>query len=347
MLPLRPRGALFIASCAFASVAFSPEAWRQQPGTPPQGVRPSSSEPAALAPPLLPAEIERALSIQVRLDRAGFSPGVIDAAAGPNLRRAALAFQRARRLVVTGEPDAGTAEALETTDTRPVLAAYTVSPEDVRGPFVPAIPKDMMAQAALPSLAYTSLSEALAERFHTTPQLLRRLNPHARFDRAGEVVHVPAVDVLPWPVASGEAPTPPDLPKALVRVSRETGALTVEGDGGAVLLHAPVTVGSEHDPLPVGEWAITLVFLNPLFNYNPDLFWDADPAHAKARIRPGPNNPVGVAWIGLTREHYGIHGTPEPTRIGKTESHGCVRLTNWDVLRAARLVARGTRVIFE
>lgn len=112
------------------------------------------------------------------------------------------------------------------------------------------------------------------------------------------------------------------------------------------MFYAPVTSGSEHDPLPVGAWAVTAVQHNPTFNYNPDLFWDANPAHSKAKIPPGPNGPVGVTWIGLNKEHYGIHGSPEPGLIGRTTSHGCVRLTNWDAARLAGLVKKGTPVVF-
>jgi lipoprotein-anchoring transpeptidase ErfK/SrfK len=130
-------------------------------------------------------------------------------------------------------------------------------------------------------------------------------------------------------------------------VSKEGSALRVETDGGTVIFYAPVTTGSEHDPLPLGEWKVTDILWNPKFHYNPDLFWDSDPDHAKAVIPAGPNNPVGVVWIDLSREHYGLHGTPEPARVGKTASHGCVRLTNWDAARVAALARPGTRVIFE
>jgi lipoprotein-anchoring transpeptidase ErfK/SrfK len=134
--------------------------------------------------------------------------------------------------------------------------------------------------------------------------------------------------------------------EVVIVVSKAERSLVVES-GGRVVLHAPVTVGSEHDPLPIGEWAVTGLHPNPVFHYNPDLFWDADPSHAKAKIQPGPNNPVGVMWIDLTREHYGLHGTPEPGRVGHTASHGCVRLTNWDVERVAAYVRKGTRVVFK
>jgi lipoprotein-anchoring transpeptidase ErfK/SrfK len=129
-------------------------------------------------------------------------------------------------------------------------------------------------------------------------------------------------------------------------LSKSSGALTVRDASDRVVFYAPVTTGSDNDPLPIGEWKVTGVQYNPAFNYNPDLFWDADPSHAKARLAPGPNNPVGVVWIDLSKEHYGIHGTPEPSSIGKSESHGCVRMTNWDALELARLVKPGTRVVF-
>jgi lipoprotein-anchoring transpeptidase ErfK/SrfK len=116
---------------------------------------------------------------------------------------------------------------------------------------------------------------------------------------------------------------------------------------GQIVFHAPVTSGSEHDSLPLGTWTVTSVLRNPTFNYDPDLFWDAAPANAKAKIRAGPNNPVGVVWIDINKPHYGIHGTPEPGRIGYTASHGCVRLTNWDAARLAGLVTKGTPVVFE
>jgi lipoprotein-anchoring transpeptidase ErfK/SrfK len=122
--------------------------------------------------------------------------------------------------------------------------------------------------------------------------------------------------------------------------------LTVTDGTGHVLFYAPVTTGSEHDPLPIGEWKVNGIQHDPPFHYNPDLFWDAEPKHAKATIPPGPNNPVGLVWIDISRPHYGLHGTPEPSAIGRTASHGCVRLTNWDALKLASLVRPGTHVVF-
>jgi lipoprotein-anchoring transpeptidase ErfK/SrfK len=198
----------------------------------------------------------------------------------------------------------------------------------------------MMAKAKLERLGYTSALEALAERFHASPALLRQLNPAATF-AAGESIRVPNVVI----VDEGRPPAPPPA-GLIVTVSKSLSTLTITDAAGAVLLHAPVTSGSEHDPLPIGKWTVTAVSRNPSFQYNPDLFWDANPAHAKAKIPPGPNNPVGVVWIDLSKEHYGIHGTPEPSQVGHTTSHGCVRLTNWDALRVAALVTKGTPVHF-
>jgi lipoprotein-anchoring transpeptidase ErfK/SrfK len=129
-------------------------------------------------------------------------------------------------------------------------------------------------------------------------------------------------------------------------VAKSTSSLTVTDESGRVLVYAPVTTGSLHDPLPIGEWKVTGIRFNPKFHYNPDLFWDAEPAHTKATIQPGPNNPVGVVWIDISKEHYGLHGTPEPSTIGRTQSHGCVRMTNWDALKVAALVKPGTHVVF-
>jgi lipoprotein-anchoring transpeptidase ErfK/SrfK len=287
--------------------------------------------------------VSEVLATQVMLDRSGFSPGEIDGRRGRNLSRALQAFQRTNGLEPSGAIDEATWTMLSSrSNGEQPLVAYEISAEDVAGPFVPAIPGDLFEQSKLPSLGFTSPLESIAEKYHISPALLRTLNPQSTFDRAGERILVPniaAIDPL--------APLPGSRPVARVVVSRTTSALTINDASGAVLFHAPVTTGSKRDPLPIGKWKVTGVQAMPAFHYNPALFWDADPKHAKARIAPGPNNPVGTVWIDITKEHYGIHGTPEPSRIGHVESHGCVRLTNWDANRVALWVRPGTEVIFQ
>jgi lipoprotein-anchoring transpeptidase ErfK/SrfK len=321
----------------------------------PANVAPRPRPESGGAAPTRPAKATQALALQVMLDRAGFSPGVIDGRPGKNTDKALALYKEFGR-----EADAAPADA---------LLQYTVTPEDAAGPFAPDVPGDLMEQSKLEALSYRNVVEALAERFHTTPELLQRLNRGSRFAE-GDTINVPNVDPMLVPVdrpkadaaspaaegppssearrgsGAGRSAAAPAKPNVVVTVSKSASALTVKDEAGAVVFYAPVTTGSEHDPLPIGEWKVNGVQLNPTFRYNPKLFWDADPAHSKAVIAAGPNNPVGLVWIDITKEHYGLHGTPEPSVVGRTQSHGCVRMTNWDALRVAGLVKPGTRVVF-
>jgi lipoprotein-anchoring transpeptidase ErfK/SrfK len=273
------------------------------------------------------------LSAQILLDRAHFSCGEIDGSFGSNLEKTVAAFQTERNLPASRIVDAPTWAALNG-DAAPALIPYTISPDDVKGPFLP-IPSNLMEQADLPQLNYSSPLEELAERFHSSPELLKSLNPGADFANAGQNLLVPNVMTMPPGMA------------ATVFVSKGESSVRAYDSGGKLLSFYVATIGSEHDPLPVGEWKITGVQQNPPFHYNAKLFWDAKNPDEKALIKPGPNNPVGVVWMNLSKEHYGIHGTPEPGRIGHTTSHGCIRLTNWDAAELASMVQPGMPAILK
>jgi len=268
------------------------------------------------------------LQVQVQLDRAHFSPGEIDGVSGGNTSKAIAAFQVARGLEPSGLLDSATLAALSV-DVAPILVSYTVTEADVAGPFAET-PRDMIAKSKLSALGFNSAREALGERFHASPGLLQKLNPGASLTNAGEVLQVPNVE-----------PTAALAKASKVVVDRSDASVSLLDTNGVVIARFPASTGSKHDPLPTGDWTIKGVARNPVFNYNPALFWDANPAHGKATLPAGPNNPVGLVWIDLSKPHYGIHGTPEPRNIGKTESHGCIRLSNWNALTLADAVATG------
>lgn len=292
----------------------------------PSPTRPSADAKAGIATDSL-------LRAQVLLERAHFATGEIDGVTGSNTRRAIAAFQRARSLPDDGTLNAATWTALNA-DNASATVLHTLSADDVAGPFGP-VPSDMMEKSKRDRLGYTGVLEALGERFRVAPALLQRLNPGATW-AAGETIVVPNVLDIPA------------LPKAAsVVVDRSESTVSLLDAAGKVIAQYPASTGSEHDPLPVGQWKINGVAQDPVFHYNPKLFWDADPSHAKAKIPAGPNNPVGVVWIDLSKEHYGIHGTPEPSRIGKTQSHGCIRLTNWSAREVAAAVAAGTPALLQ
>lgn len=306
---------------------------------------PSASKPStALTPELInnagkaavPTKRDRAaiLRAQILLSRARFSPGEIDAAYGSNMRAALAGFQQKHRMRPTGVLDSATWNALNA-DSAQVLSTYTITDADVTGPFFD-IPEDMADKAKLPALGYGSVEEALGERFHASPALLKELNPGKDLRRAGETIVVPNV-------LGGEP-----LPKAAKLVVDESSKTLVLFDAAnKVIAQFPTSTGSANDPLPVGNWKINGVHKNPTFHYNPKLFWDSKPGEGKAVIKPGPNNPVGLVWVDLSKEHYGIHGTPVPRLIGKTESNGCIRLTNWDVMLLADVVDSSTQVVLQ
>jgi len=297
-----------------------------------QAVNTAGFDPAAATPEAKQAYLTRA---QVLLDRAHISPGVIDGQEGSNLTLALSAFQEAHRLTVDGKLNPATWDAL-VADGAPALTDYVITAQDVAGPFTPNIPKDdYEAMAQLPALGYGSPLEALAEKFHMDEPLLQALNPGVDFSKAGTTIVVAAL-----------GPDGLDGKVTRIEIDNARGVLKAYADGDKLLAAYPATVGSTERPAPVGEWAVNTVAPRPTYTYDPSRLTFGKPK-AKLTLRPGPNNPVGSTWIDLTKDTYGIHGTPDPKLVNKRASHGCVRLTNWDAAELGAAVQKGAKVVFE
>lgn len=298
------------------------------------------------------------LQQQVVLDRLGFGPGIIDGKPGSHLKAAISGFQEANGIDRTGDLDAATKDALAKAGAVPGTVDVTLSADDLAGPFVGPIPKSEAAQAKLPAMGYADAMEALAERFHTSKETLVALNSPTTKIEVGAKITVP--NVVPasmtypdglradWKATLASLNVPANVPKAArVVVKKSDGMLRVYDAADKLIAQFPATMGSAHDPLPIGHWKIQGTSYLPTYHFNPALFWDAKKGEAKQTLKAGPNSPVGVVWMDLNKEHYGIHGTPEPQNIGRTESHGCIRLSNWDAARLSLMVKPGTPADFE
>ncbi|QDP20298.1 L,D-transpeptidase family protein [Sphingomonas xanthus] len=314
------------------------------------------------------------MQAQVVLDRLGFTPGVVDGKMGMSTVNAIKGFQESRGLTVTGELDEPTVQALSQWQSIPATRIVTIPPEFASDEFVD-IPEDRKAQAKLNRMGYESLAEKLAERFHTTEEVLAELNPELTGSaspapagndsveaptiayKAGMRLRVPNVGAdqfdaskvkdAQWADTLRKLGVGTNQPTAAsIEVDKSEQVLRVLGEDGKLLAQFTATMGSSQFPLPLGTWTIKGNAYHPTWHYDPALLANVPKSDPKLEIPPGPNNPVGVVWMDLSKEHYGIHGTDEPSRIGRAESNGCIRLTNWDAARLAQMIRPGTKAVF-
>lgn len=285
------------------------------------------------------------LRVQILLDRAHFSSGVLNGKMSPNTASAVLFFQQENGLAATGRLDEPTYDKLvELVGHVAGATEYTLTEQDVAGPYI-WVPAGVYDQEKLPCECYASALEMLDERFHTVTDVLRRLNPSVSFAKlsAGTTLWVPNVEPFD---AERLRTTEPVKPIVKIRVVKNELYLNALAADGSIVFHFPTTVGSEYDPSPSGRYRVEAVQWLPVFHYDPSLYSDVPDSRPRATLPPGPNSPVGVVWIVTSKNHVGIHGTPLPHTIGLGSSHGCVRLTNWDAARLAGAIRPGVLIEF-
>lgn len=301
----------------------------QQP-LPQPNIAPRSTSPIMTVTKKPQAEI---VALQVFLDREGISPGVIDGHLGDNVNKAVAAWQEMTGETLDPNNSEEIMQRLSYSGGLPIVD-YTITAADAAGPYVASIPDDYAHKAQLPAMSFTSTSEALAEKFHMDEAYLKALNPNVDFTIPGNTIKV----VSPGQPKTGE----------VVRIVADKGRKQVfaYGADGKLISAYPATIGSSDTPSPEGTHTVQRIALNPGYTYNPKINFKQGNNDQILQIPPGPNGPVGTVWIALSKPTYGIHGTPEPSKIGKTNSHGCIRLTNWDATELAKMVKPGTVVEF-
>ncbi len=298
---------------------------------------PADTAPARTVTPEIPVKSNLSrleiTALQVFLDREGISPGVIDGKMGQNVNKAIVAWEQ-----MTGETlDPNNADdILERLRLSGGLAikTYTITAGDAAGPFVASIPDDYAHKAQLPAMSYTSTVEMLAERFHMDEAYLRELNPGVDFSIPGTTIKV----IEPGPAKKGSV--------ARIVANKGLKQVFAYGEDGNLVAAYPASIGSTDTPSPSGTVTIDRIALNPGYTYNPKVNFQQGNNTQILQIPPGPNGPVGTVWLALSKPTYGIHGTPEPSKIGRTQSHGCIRLTNWDATELAKMVKAGVTVEF-
>ena len=319
-VPIAP--AVATTPAATTPMARSIESAQAGAATPATATKVSNAPPS----PLL-------IKVEVLLDRAHFSPGVIDGQPGENLTNALAAYAKAHGTSTAG-PDAATLTALTGQDKAAITQTYVITADDEAGPFIGPVAEDFVAESKLKTLGYTDPVQELAAKFHMSQTLLKTLNPGADFTKVGTSLVV---------IQPGMAPLPT---VARLEVDKAANQVRALDSGGKLLAAFPATVGSTERPAPSGEYAVAAVAPNPTYTYDPSRLTFGPKSKGKLTIEPGPNNPVGSTWIALTIPTYGIHGSPDPAKVGKTASHGCVRLTNWDAVALGKAVTKGTPVVF-